>query len=141
MDVRIKEATESRTAVVVVEPMDLSKFMACFDAVYRFLGGGIEVTQTGQNVARYDHGTRMEVGVEVDRSFEPSDGVVPSHLPGGRVAHATHTGGFDTLRETYATIADWCKEHRHATTGVAWEIYGDPDEAGQVDVEVCLLLR
>lgn len=35
MDVRIDTTEPSLTAVVVVEPMDLSRLMDCFDRVYR----------------------------------------------------------------------------------------------------------
>lgn len=141
MDVRIDTTERSLTAVVVVEPMDLSRFMDCCDMVYAFLGGGTEVTQTGQNVALYDHDERMEVGVEVDRTFGPVDPVVSSWLPGGRVAHATHTTGYGDLDSTYRAIADWCQTNHVETAGIQWEIYSDPDESGHVLVEICYLLR
>ncbi len=141
MDVRVDVVEPSSTAVVVVEPMDLSRFMACYDSVYAFLrGGGTDVKQTGQNIARYDRGERMEVGVEVDRSFPPAGPVVSSELPGGRVAHATHTTGYGDLHRTYDAVGAWCKEHGHDTTGIQWEIYSDPDEDNHVDVEICFLL-
>jgi len=120
--------------------MDLSRFMACYDAVYAFLGGDTDVKQTGQNVAMYDHGRRMEVGVEVDRTFPPAGLVVPSQLPGGRIAHATHTTGYSDLAKTYAAVSHWCDERGHPTTGIQWEIYSDPDPDDHVDVEICYLL-
>ncbi|HEX2381159.1 MAG TPA: GyrI-like domain-containing protein [Acidimicrobiales bacterium] len=140
MDIRVDVVEPSLTAVVAVEPMDLSRFMACYDTVYAFLRGDTDVKQTGQNVALYEHGQRMEVGVEVDRTFSPSGQVVSSQLPGGRIAHATHTTGYGDLGRTYDAVSQWCDEHGHDTTGVQWEIYSDPDEHDHVDVEICYLL-
>jgi effector-binding domain-containing protein len=132
----------SLTAVVVVEPMDLSKLMACYYSVYAFLrGGGTDVTQTGHNVALYEHGERMQIGVEVDRAFDAAGPVVSSSLPGGRIAHATHTTGYGDLHRTYEAITEWCGANGEETAGVQWEIYSDPDESGHVDVEICYLLR
>ena len=140
MEIRVDEVGPSLTAVVVVEPMDLSRFMACYDAVYAFLRGDTDVEQTGCNVALYEHGQRMEVGVEVDRPFLQAESVVSSQLPGGRIAHATHTTGYGDLRRTYDAIRRWCNEHGHEAAGVQWEIYADPDEHDHVDVEICYLL-
>ena len=138
--IRVEPVGPSRTAVVVVEPMDLSRFMACYDAVYAFLRSDTDVRQTGQNIALYQHGQRMEVGVEVDRSFPPAGLVVSSELPGGRVAHATHTTGYGDLHKTYDAVRRWCDEHGHDAAGIQWEIYSDPDEHDHVDVEICYLL-
>lgn len=82
----------------------------------------------------------MEVGVEVDIAFDSDGPVISSRLPGGRIAHATHTTGYANLGQTYAEIKKWCDSNGHRTAGVQWEIYGDPDEDGQVEVEVCFLL-
>jgi len=141
VDVRIDVVEPSLTAVVVVEPMDPSRLMDCYNSVYAFLRGGTKVAQTGQNVALYDHGERMEIGVEVDRAFDPAYPVVSSSLPGGRVAHATHTTGYGDLYRTYDAIHDWCRVHGEETIGIQWEIYSDPDESGSVSVQICYLLR
>jgi effector-binding domain-containing protein len=137
--VRVREVGPSPTAVVA-GPKDLSRFSADLDAVYAFLGSNPGVRQSGHNIARYGPGERMEVGVEVDARFDSSGPVVSSTLPGGRVAHATHTTGYGDLGATYAAISAWCERHGHATAGVQWEVYGDPDERDHVDVEVCFLL-
>lgn len=120
--------------------MDLSRFMSSFDAVYEFLRSSAHVKQTGQNVALYERGEWMEVGVEVDVAFESDGPVVSSQLPGGRIAHATHITGYADLGRTYAAIQSWCDSNGHRTAGIQWEIYGDPDERDHVDVEVCFLL-
>jgi effector-binding domain-containing protein len=127
------------TAVVVVEPMDLSRLMECYDSVYAFLrGAGTAVAQTGHNIALYQRG-RMEIGVVVDRTFDPADPVVSSCLPGGRIAHATHTTGYGDLHHTYDAIREWCEANGQQTTGTQWEVYADPDESGHVNVEICYL--
>lgn len=121
--------------------MDLSRIMACYDRIYAFLRSGTDVLQTGQNVAVYEHGQRMEIGVEVDRTFDPVDQVVSSRLPGGRAAHATHTTGYGDLQRTYNAIKEWCDAIGYDRAGIQWEVYSDPDETGHVDVEVFYLLR
>ena len=137
--IRLSLVEPSPTAVVAGQ-MDLSRFMSCFDTVYEFLHSDTHVKQVGHNIALYDSGARLEVGVEVDVAFDSEGPVVSSRLPGGRVAHATHTTGYADLAETYTAIKRWCDHHGHATTGIQWEIYGDPDERDHVDVEVCYLL-
>lgn len=121
-------------------PFDLSRIMSSYDAVYAWLRGQSAVRQTGQNVALYAHGKEMEVGIEVDAAFDPAGGVVASELPGGRVACAVHTTGYGDLHVTYVAIEDWCRANDHRMTGIVWEIYGDPDERGHVDVEIRHLL-
>jgi effector-binding domain-containing protein len=139
MAVEIHTVGASKTAVVA-RPFDLSELLPSFDAVYAWLRGQAEVRQTGQNIALYRHGRQMEVGVEVDRWFEPAGEVVASELPAGRVAAATHTTGYADMKRTYDAIEAFCRKHGHETTGIAWEIYGDPDEHGHVDVEIRFLL-
>ena len=120
--------------------MDLSRFMACYDSVYAFLRGGTRVTQTGQNIALYEQDQRMEIGVEVDRIFDPVGPVVSSRLPGGRIAHEIHTTGYGDLSRTYDAIREWCEASVQHTTGIQWEVYSDPDGSGHVNVEICYLL-
>jgi len=139
MDIRISERAPSPTAVVA-GPFDLSRFMPSLDAVYAFLAGRPDIEQTGHNIALYDRGQRMEVGVEVAGPFESDGPVIASELPGGHVAHATHTTGYESLSMTYNAIADWCADHDLHPVGVQWEVYGDPDGDDHVDVEICFLL-
>ena len=138
MAVRVDTVAPSKTAVVA-GPMDLSRFMTCFDAVYAWLRDQSDVKQVGQNVALYSAG-RMEVGVEVDRSFDPVGEVSPSELPGGRAAHATHTTGYGDLHRTYHEVERWCAENGESPVGVQWEVYADPDADDHVDVEIYFLL-
>ncbi len=126
--------------MVVVEPIDLSRIIECYDAVYAFLRGGTDVMQAGHNIALYTNG-RMEIGVEVDRTFVSAGTVVSSSLPGGRIAHATHTTGFGDLSRTYDAVRTWCDAAGERAAGTQWEVYADPSSSGHVDVEVCFLLR
>jgi effector-binding domain-containing protein len=139
MSVEIRTVEVSKTAVVA-GPLDLSQIMPSYDTVYSWLRGQSDVTQSGQNIALYKQGKEMEVGIEVDTTFEPTPTVTPSELPAGRVATATHTTGYGDLQRTYKEIEDFCKDNGHATTGITWEIYGDPDGRDHVDVDVYFLL-
>jgi effector-binding domain-containing protein len=139
VDVTVRTVEASKTAVVA-GPMDLSKFMACYDTVYAWLRGQSEVTQIGQNIALYGDGT-MEVGIEVDRAFDPAGDVTASELPAGRVASMVHTTGYGDLHRTYTAIPAWCEANDESIAGPRWEVYGDPDEHDHVDVEICFLLR
>jgi effector-binding domain-containing protein len=138
MDVVVRTVEPSKTAVVA-GPMDLSRFMDRLNAVYAWLRAQSEVRQTGHNIALYGPGW-MQIGIEVDRQFEPVGDVISSELPGGRVACALHTTGYGDLHRTYDAIQAFCDAKGHATAGVQWEIYGDPDEHDHVDVEICSLL-
>ena len=78
------------------------------------------------NVMLYrDDVPNVEVGVQVTGTFEPSGRVVPSVLPAGAVATAVHRGPYEALEEAHVAIKAWCLSHRHALTGVRWEVYGD----------------
>jgi effector-binding domain-containing protein len=140
VDVVVREVSPSRTAVVRA-PLDGGRILSLFDAVYAYLrGGATDVRQTGQNVALYRRDGTMEIGVEVDRVFDPVGDVQSSALPGGRVASAVHTTGYGDLHVTYGAIGDFCAANGLATSGDTWEIYGDPDENDHVDVEIVVLL-
>jgi effector-binding domain-containing protein len=79
----------------------------------------------------------VEVGVQVSGPFEPAGDVVPSHLPGGLAATATHSGPMSLIGDTHQAIVDWCQENGHGLDGRRWEIYGDPDpSSGEFAVQV-----
>ena len=83
----------------------------------------------------------IEVGVVSSEAVSLAGAVRRSALPGGRVATATHRGGYAGLSHTHEAVLAWCREHGHEPTGTRWELYGphrdDPDE---VWVEVSWLL-
>ena len=142
VEVRVLELEPSRTAVVRATtswPEFATQWRPMLDEVWRFLRrGGAGVAKHGLNVMLYlDDAPTVEVGVQVDRDFEPSGSVVPSGLPGGLAATARHTGPMSRIGDTHDSVVRWCAEHGHALTGVRWEIYGDPDPStGHFDVEV-----
>ena len=108
--------------------------------VWGFLRGGAPagLYQHGHNVMLYkDDVPNVEVGVQVSGSFESAGRVVPSSLPGGLAATATHTGPVATIGDTHQAVCEWSKVNGYRLTGPHWEIYGDPDPAsGHFDVEV-----
>jgi effector-binding domain-containing protein len=142
--VSVKTAAAQPTAVVAVAttwaefPTLWPKLL---DEVYGFVRGG-GATQDGHNVMLYrDDVPNVEVGVRVTGPFEPSGRVVPSVLPAGEVASTLHRGPHDALEEAHVALKAWCGSHRHALTGVRWEIYGDwREEPAELETEVCYLL-
>ena len=111
------------------------------DEVYEFVRRG-GATQDGHNVMLYrDDVPNVEVGVQVTGPFEPSGRVIPSVLPSGEVASTVHHGPYDALEEAHVAIKAWCLSHRHALTGVRWEIYGDQrSDPADLETTVCYLL-
>ena len=96
----------------------------------------------GENIILYlDSHPTIEVGVLVDGSFTPIDGLEPSQLPGGRVARAIHRGSYDKLGPTHEAVQTWCRQNGQMLTGVSWEHYGhwheDPE---QMETTVAYLL-
>jgi effector-binding domain-containing protein len=87
-----------------------------------------------QNVMLYkDRRPDVEVGVLVSASFEPEGRVIPSELPGGEVATATHRGDYARLGVTHDAVRDYATAAGRELAGPCWEIYGhgraDPSEA------------
>ena len=79
----------------------------------------------------------VEVGVQVSGSFDPAAQVIPSALPGGLAATATHTGPIATIGDTHQAVCEWSKANGYRLAGPRWEIYGDPDpSSGHFDVQV-----
>ena len=67
----------------------------------------------------------VEVGVPVAEPITTSGDVVPSQLPGGRVAHTVHVGGYDTLPRTYEALRSWVAGQGLTVGTSMWEIYVD----------------
>jgi effector-binding domain-containing protein len=111
------------------------------DQVWAFLRSDdapVGLWTSGHNIMLYeDDVPHVEVGVQVTAAFEPHGQVVPSTLPAGPVATATHIGPIADIGDTHRAVCDWALTNGHALTGRRWEIYGDPDPAtNAVDVEV-----
>jgi effector-binding domain-containing protein len=132
----------SPTAVVhatTTWPEFASLWRTILDEVWQYLRQAPDaLRKDGHNVMLYaDDRPTLEVGVQVSGSFEPRGSVVPSTLPGGLVATATHNGPIARLGETHESVCAWCAEHGYELTGVRWEIYSDPDPStGEVAVDV-----
>ncbi len=112
------------------------------DEVWTFIGARADLRAGGHNVMLYrrdipDVEVAVEVGVQVIRSFAATGRGVPSTLPAGEAATTGHTGPPANLGEAHAAVKAWCAVRGHQLTGVAWEIYGDPDpETKRFDTEV-----
>ena len=146
-EVTLKAVDPTPTAVVmaVTNWADFPNLWApMLDQVWRFLRGSAPegLWTHGHNVMLYkDDVPHVEVGVQVTRSFDPQGSVVPSALPGGLVATATHSGPVATIGETHDAVRDWATAHGYAPAGPRWEIYGDPDPStGNFAVEVMWLV-
>ena len=147
VEVSLLEVGPSPTAVVraaTTWPEFPSAWGPMLDAVWAFLRGPAPegLYRAGHNVMLYlDDLPNVEVGVQVTGSFDPSGDVVPSRLPGGRVASAAHEGPIGEIGATHAAVRGWAEANGHHLSGVRWEVYGDPDPGtGEFAVEVCWLL-
>jgi effector-binding domain-containing protein len=142
--VSVETRTAQPTAVIAAETTWAeypSLWPKLLDEVYSFVRGG-GATQDGHNVMLYrDDVPNVEVGVQVTGPFEAKGRVVPSVLPAGEVASTVHRGPYDALEEAHVALKAWCGSHRHALTGVRWEIYGDwREDPAELETEVCYLL-
>jgi effector-binding domain-containing protein len=146
--VTVKTVEPTPTAVVAAATT-WAEFPALWgpmlNRVWGFIRGAAPegLYQHGHNIMLYrDEVPNVEVGVQVRGSFAPAGDVVPSALPGGLVATATHAGPVAQVGDTHQAVRAWSEANGHQLAGPRWEIYGDPDPAtGHFDVEVCWLLR
>jgi len=96
-----------------------------------------------QNVMLYkDQRPDVEVGVLVSGPFEADGPVIPSALPAGDVAIATHRGDYAKLAVTHQAVRDHVAAHGRELAGPCWEIYGHaPPDPSEAETEVVWLLR
>jgi effector-binding domain-containing protein len=139
--VRTLEPTPTAVVAAVATWADFPRlWRPMLDQVWGFLRGGAPqgLYTDGHNVMLYlDDVPHVEVGVQVTRSFAAAGQVVPSTLPGGLVATATHTGPIAGLGGTHDAVRQWSKANGYRLAGPRWEIYGDPDPSGgDFDVQV-----
>jgi hypothetical protein len=147
VDVALKPVDPTPTAVVKAATT-WAEFPALWrpmlDEVWSFLRGSAPdgLWTRGHNVMLYaDDVPNVEVGVQVNRSFEPCGSVVPSALPGGLAATATHAGPIAEIGQTHDAVRDWAVADGYRLAGPRWEIYGDPDPStGGFAVEVFWLV-
>ena len=121
---------------------------ALLGEVYKFVRPRPELAtgdgdELWQNVMLYkDQRPDVEVGVLVSGPFQPHGRVIPSALPAGEVATATHRGDYAKLGVTHEAVRDHAAAHGRELAGPCWEIYGharpDPSES---ETQVFWLLR
>lgn len=130
---------EVHTVVVrgTVPSADLPSF---FDRSFAVLGAALAelgTTPSGPAFARYarppEDTSELEVGFPVDRPVPPRGDVVPSVLPGGRVATLVHQGGYDGLGASWDRLRAWVAREGSTPARGFWEVYltvpapdGDP---------------
>jgi effector-binding domain-containing protein len=146
-DVTLKTVDAAPTAVVMAATTWAefpNLWGPMLDQVWSFLRGGAPdgLWAHGHNVMLYkDDVPNVEVGVQVTRSFDSCGSVVPSALPGGLVAAATHSGPVAAIGDTHDAVRGWATANGYALSGRRWEIYGDPDPStGDFAVEVLWLV-
>ena len=89
-----------------------------------------------------DDAPAVEVGVLVGRRFEAVERVVPSQLPGGRVAMAVHRGDYAGLGRAHDAVDRFAANRGLELAGPRWEIYGHwSADPGDIETEVYWLLR
>jgi hypothetical protein len=143
VEVTVQSVDPTPTAVVAAETTwaDFPKAWGpMLDMVWGFLRGGAPegLYAHGHNIMLYiDDVPNVEVGVQVTASFAPAGRVVPSVLPGGLAATATHTGPAAEIGDTHQAIREWSEANGYRLAGPHWEVYGDPDRStGHFDIEV-----
>ena len=145
-------AVEARPTAVVAQTTTWQEFPELWGPllgqVYEFvrrrpqLATG-DAEELWQNVMLYkDQRPDVEVGVLVSGPFQAQAPVIPSALPAGEVATATHRGDYARLGDTHDAVRNYASAHGRKLAGPCWEIYGhaspDPSEA---ETEVFWLLR
>lgn len=120
---------EAATAVVrAVVPM--SELPAFFDRSFRALSAALGASGTAPSGPAFAYYVRqpaeacdLEVGFPVDGQIQPTDDVVRSRLPSGRVATVVHEGGYDGLQQSWSRLQDWVAEQGLIPAGGFWEVY------------------
>ena len=82
----------------------------------------------------------VEVGVLASAPFDPVGRVIPSRLPGGRVATTTHVADYAGLAGAHDSVHRFAAEQRLELTGERWEIYGHGHE-DPLSIEIYWLVR
>jgi effector-binding domain-containing protein len=138
---QVVEVDEQPTAVVRGSDVPMTELTDFFDRAFGALGGTVAVRPgavVGPAFARYarppSDTADLEAGFPVSAPVEPDGDVLPSALPGGRVARLVHHGSYDELGSSWARLMTWAEEQGLTHTGVFWEVYlteptpdGDPD--------------
>ena len=143
---------DPRLTAVVAQTTTWSEFpnlwAQLLDEVYGFVRSRTDLAtgaggELWQNVMLYkDQRPDVEVGVLVSASFDPAGRVIPSGLPGGQVATASHRGDYTRLGVTHDAVRDHVSAAGRELAGPCWEIYGHaPPDPSEAETEVFWLLR
>ena len=130
-DVELVDLQEQSTAV--------ARGHVTLEGIADFLGAAFgEVALASQGVrtagppfAQYavrSDGFEVEAGFPTVAAVEPTGGVTPGVLPGGRTARTLHHGPFDQGAAAYDALATWVTDDGYRPSGPPWESYLDgPD--------------
>jgi effector-binding domain-containing protein len=114
------------------------------EAPWAFLGRNPDLRRDGHNVAVYRNESAdisVEVGVQVVRTFDPTDLVVCSATPEGTVATTMHFGPYSELGAAHRAIQSWGRENHRPLAGTSWEVYGDwDDDPAKLRTDILYLL-
>ena len=120
--------------------MPASELPAFFDRSFPALGAAMAQLGAVPSDPAFAHHLRppedtseLEVGFPVERPVDPDGDVVPSRLPGGRVATLVHQGGYDGLGESRRRLQEWVAQQGLTPAPGFWEVHlteptpdGDP---------------
>jgi effector-binding domain-containing protein len=70
-------------------------------------------------------GFDVEAGFPASAPIDSGGAVQPSELPGGPAVTAVHQGSYETVGDTYDSVAEWMTEHGYRSAGSPWESYLD----------------
>lgn len=121
---------EPRTTAVVEGVVPVAELAEFFDRSFGLLaevlqeqGASIESPAFGLYRGPVADTVDLEVGFVTAAAVDPSGDVVPSELPGGRVARVVHHGSFDELGSAWSRLGEWMHAEGLAPGPVMWEVY------------------
>ena len=133
---------EPTTVAVLRERVPMSGLTAFFDRAFHAVmevAQAQEIAVTGPPFAVYHSMPTATVdlaaGFPTERPVDPTRGVEPWELPGGRAGRLLHVGSYDSLERAYARLLGWLGENTLEPGPLMWESYlneptpdGDPSE-------------
>ncbi len=135
-DVTIKEVPDELVASIR-ERIDLAEAGARIPDAFRRLWDCAEQAGHGEgtpgmvSLAMEDGLADLELFVPVAHTFASRGDITARMLRGGRMATTTHTGPYNEVGPSYATLAGWIVEHGHRIVGPPRERYlNDPNVVG-----------
>lgn len=120
---------EQSPTAVVRDTVAMTDITAFYDRAFAEVAAALDRQQLspqgafGLYLAPPTDVLQLEVGFVVDGTVEPEGEVVPSALPGGRVARLVHHGAYDGLGEAWAGLLAWVDQQGLHPAGAMWEVY------------------